>query len=305
MEIAHEMINDFLEKRKRQIMKKLSVQNAERVRNISLILITLSVLLFLTDYLNKIFGKWVYKRAYIALFQSHIILLVGVLFYFLVYKTIRNKDKEVFYNIYSYSFIIFIVNFCAYVSGSIDQEIHGEITLYVLSCFFIASYLYMNPKFIIFLYSQTYAVLLILILITQNDPEIRQGHILNSTLIAILSGFMATTISKLMQRDILYKLKLEEMVEARSNDLIQKQKEVNRLQQFNLIGQMAGGMAHEIRNPMTTVRGFLQLLGNKEHHKKEYNYFELMISELDRANGIIEQFLSLAKDKVIVRNNFV
>jgi signal transduction histidine kinase len=38
------------------------------------------------------------------------------------------------------------------------------------------------------------------------------------------------------------------------------EKEMTRLGQLNLVGEMAASIAHEIRNPMTTVRGFIQLL---------------------------------------------
>lgn len=78
----------------------------------------------------------------------------------------------------------------------------------------------------------------------------------------------------------------------------QFEKEMARLSKLNLIGEMAAGIAHEVRNPMTTVRGFLQLLGNKKEYVQYKEYHELMIEELDRANSIITEFLSLAKDKV-------
>jgi len=71
-----------------------------------------------------------------------------------------------------------------------------------------------------------------------------------------------------------------------------------RLDKLNVVGQMAAGIAHEIRNPMTTVRGFLQLLNLNSDFKQHKDYFELMIDELDRANAIITGFLTLAKDKV-------
>ena len=70
-------------------------------------------------------------------------------------------------------------------------------------------------------------------------------------------------------------------------------KEMARLDQLNLIGEMAAGIAHEIRNPMTTVRGFLQV--SKTH--PSIAYIDLMVSELDRANSIITEFLALAKNK--------
>ncbi|MHB8072543.1 ATP-binding protein [Desulfosporosinus fructosivorans] len=77
------------------------------------------------------------------------------------------------------------------------------------------------------------------------------------------------------------------------------EKEMARLERLNLVGQMAAGIGHEIRNPMTTVRGFLQLLGAKEEFQQSKDYFQLMIEELDRANSIITEFLSLAKNKAV------
>jgi len=76
-------------------------------------------------------------------------------------------------------------------------------------------------------------------------------------------------------------------------------REMARLDRLNLVGQMAVGIGHEIRNPLTTVRGFLQLLGDKEEFQQFMDYFELMIEELDRANSIITEFLSLAKNKIV------
>jgi len=81
------------------------------------------------------------------------------------------------------------------------------------------------------------------------------------------------------------------------------QKEVARLDSLHLIGEMSAGIGHEIRNPMTTVRGFLQLLGGKERYAQDKEYMDLMIEELDRANAIITEFLSLAKDKVVEKKS--
>jgi two-component system, sporulation sensor kinase E len=79
----------------------------------------------------------------------------------------------------------------------------------------------------------------------------------------------------------------------------QLEKEMARLERLNLVGEMAAGIGHEIRNPMTAVRGFLQLLADKNEYQKDNEYFTLMIDELDRANSIITEFLSLAKNKPV------
>ncbi|MGE5422641.1 MAG: ATP-binding protein [Ignavibacteriales bacterium] len=85
-------------------------------------------------------------------------------------------------------------------------------------------------------------------------------------------------------------------------DTKQMEEDMARLDKLNVVGQMAASIAHEIRNPMTTVRGFLQLLKiNKEFNEYTDN-FEIMINELDRANSIITGFLSLAKEKTAELN---
>jgi len=75
--------------------------------------------------------------------------------------------------------------------------------------------------------------------------------------------------------------------------------EMARLDRLNLVGEMAASIGHEIRNPMTTVRGYLQLLGDKKDFFHYKDRFELMISELDRANDIISNFLTVAKNKKV------
>lgn len=76
------------------------------------------------------------------------------------------------------------------------------------------------------------------------------------------------------------------------------QNELKHLDWLNLLGQVAAGIAHEIRNPMTTIKGFLQMLGEKENGQKK-EYFQLMLDELDRANDIIAEFLTMAEDKPV------
>lgn len=73
------------------------------------------------------------------------------------------------------------------------------------------------------------------------------------------------------------------------------QQEMARLDQLNLVGEMAASIGHEIRNPMTTARGFLQMLGGKSECVNYKEYFDIIIGELDRANTIVSEFLSIAQ----------
>jgi signal transduction histidine kinase len=77
------------------------------------------------------------------------------------------------------------------------------------------------------------------------------------------------------------------------------QKELQRAEKMNAIGQLAASVAHEIRNPMTVVKGFLQLFqDNTKLSNTELSYIHLMINEMDRAEAIIHDYLSLAKPDV-------
>jgi two-component system, sporulation sensor kinase E len=62
-----------------------------------------------------------------------------------------------------------------------------------------------------------------------------------------------------------------------------------------LAGRIAAGIAHEIRNPLTTVRGYLQFLDHDVEKKTSNIFSSLLIPEIDRANKIITDFLSIAK----------
>lgn len=73
-------------------------------------------------------------------------------------------------------------------------------------------------------------------------------------------------------------------------------KEVARMDRLNLIGNMAAGLAHEIRNPLTVVKGYLQYF-KKKLPTTLHSQLSLVLNELARIETLITDFLSIAKNK--------
>jgi PAS domain S-box-containing protein len=74
---------------------------------------------------------------------------------------------------------------------------------------------------------------------------------------------------------------------------VETEESLRRSEKLAVAGTLAASVAHEIRNPLTTVKGFLQLLKpDLSHREREY---QLMISEITQMEQIINEFLLLAK----------
>ncbi len=71
---------------------------------------------------------------------------------------------------------------------------------------------------------------------------------------------------------------------------------LQRSEKLSMVGQLAAAVAHEIRNPLTSVKGFMQLF--KETKTYSDSYTDIVFEELDRVETIINEFLTLAKPKV-------
>lgn len=310
----HAIIEKYeYEKYEHAIERILAYDNFIRTKILAIILFLFNFILLFIDYLHNVTGLWIIKDGYKALFYSHVALGLGALLFILSAHWIAAHSKDnitVAHKYYGILFTFFLLSLTVVISGWIDQQIHGQITVYVMGAFIVAIMYSHRPKVSAFLYGLTGISFMILLTLSQEDPNIRQGHYINAALLVLVSYFLSTVLYKFRRQDLLHKYYLEDLVTERTkelqtaNDLLtveitdRKRAEIEmaRLDRLNLIGEMAASISHEVRNPMTTVKGFLQLLQHKQQ-TKDKEFFDLMIEELDRANYILSEFLSISRTK--------
>lgn len=66
-----------------------------------------------------------------------------------------------------------------------------------------------------------------------------------------------------------------------------------RSEKMSIAGQLAAGIAHEIRNPLTSIKGFLQLLQAGVNRKDVY--YKIMIDEIEKIETITSELLFISK----------
>ncbi|MFK7697024.1 PAS domain S-box protein [Paenibacillus sp. HJGM_3] len=86
-------------------------------------------------------------------------------------------------------------------------------------------------------------------------------------------------VIQIVIRDMTERKKAEEMM--------------RRSEKLSAIGQLAAGIAHEIRNPLTSLKGFTQLL-----KARNTQYVDVMMGELERIEYIVNEFMTLAKPHI-------
>lgn len=93
-------------------------------------------------------------------------------------------------------------------------------------------------------------------------------------------GEIASAINELV-KNLAEKKKLEE--------------QVHRTESLAAVGEMAAGLAHEIRNPLMAIRGFSQLISEGDLSEEQRGHVGIIIKETSRMNNLIEELLRLAK----------
>ncbi|WP_312471678.1 ATP-binding protein [Neobacillus sp.] len=201
--------------------------------------------------------------------------------------------------VYDFRIIPFIISF---VYGG---TIPGLITVMVL---LVYRFMIGGDGFYVVLINHSLTSLF-LILLRNKITDFQKNHkivfvslvFLANTIIVMVTLFKANQFEQIFFMVIFYFitwicLMMVVFVIENVNQQIELREKLKNDEKLNVISQLAASVAHEVRNPLTSVRGFLQLISDDENlQTAQKNYIEIALNELDHAQIIINDYLSLAK----------
>ena len=145
----------------------------------------------------------------------------------------------------------------------------------------------------------------------QHNPTIAVEQYLEIVLynvIGCLTGFLA-------ERERRQKLRYQKAAETLENSylklreqadqIIEIEDQLRRADRLSALGELSAGMAHEIRNPLGSIKGTAEILRDGvAADDPKLEFAEILIREVDRLNQVLEDFLRFAKPRPVETGHF-
>lgn len=84
-------------------------------------------------------------------------------------------------------------------------------------------------------------------------------------------------------------------IEKINQELKDERELLVKTENLRVLGEMAAGIAHEIKNPLTSIKGFIKLIDESVSESKEKYYLSIVSNEIDRINDVVGELLFMAK----------
>jgi two-component system sensor histidine kinase PilS (NtrC family) len=111
----------------------------------------------------------------------------------------------------------------------------------------------------------------------------------------LILGYATTPVSGCQGEYLGVLVTFQDLTQLKINE-----EELKRSDRLTAIGRMAAGMAHEIRNPLASISGSVQLLlEGKDLTPEDHHLMGIVVKEADRLNGLLTDFLSFARPRPV------
>ncbi len=136
----------------------------------------------------------------------------------------------------------------------------------------------------------------------EHHPAVRLEQILEIFLyniIGILTGFLSSQINYQRLRAEKNMSHLSESytkLKEQADMIVEIEDQLRQADRLTALGELSAGLAHEIRNPLGSIRGTAEILYDslpEDHRHREFS--KILINEVDRLNQVVEDFLNFAR----------
>ena len=228
-----------------------------------------------------------------------LLLLYGlIVFIFLlsfIYSLILNRIKQRLYFAYvQIGMDTFIVTVIIYVTGSFSSIFSF---LYLVVIIYSSMLLHRTGSMVMVgLCALQYSILVELEYYGFLKPYVLDesllassysgSHVFYKIMIIVLGCFAVAILSSL----------LAEQARKSKKELWAMEDHVRRVEKMAAIGEMGAGMAHEIKNPLASLTGSIQLLREELNYNSDHDrLMKIVLREADRLSALVNNFLLFAK----------
>ncbi len=146
----------------------------------------------------------------------------------------------------------------------------------------------------------------------QHQPSIALEQYLEIVMYNVIGGLTGFLAQREQQQRIRYKKAAETLEDSyqklreQADQIIEIEEQLRRADRLSALGELSAGMAHEIRNPLGSIKGTAEILRDgvaPDDPKQEFA--EILIKEVDRLNRVLEDFLHFARPEPVEQGCFV
>ena len=136
----------------------------------------------------------------------------------------------------------------------------------------------------------------------EHHPAVRLEQTLEIVLyniIGILTGFLSSQVNfqRVRAEKNMHHLSVSyATLKEQADMIVEIEDQLRQADRLTALGELSAGLAHEIRNPLGSIRGTAEILHDSLPEDHRYGEFsDILISEVDRLNQVVEDFLNFAR----------
>ena len=121
-------------------------------------------------------------------------------------------------------------------------------------------------------------------------------------IIGLVTGYLSQRqmdATKSLKKTVKERDESYDKLKSQAVTLVQAEEQLRRADRLSALGKLSAGIAHEVRNPLASIKGTAEIISDKfTPGDKEYEFVEILIKEVNRLDSVVAEFLDFAKPKL-------